>query len=104
MRSLSTLALAGLFGGLLLVSDASACHKKKACTCPAPVVYCAPAPVVCAPAPVVCAPAPVACAPKAKHPFTMPKFSLHKKAPVCVTYGYAAPVTYATPQASGQGM
>jgi hypothetical protein len=117
MRSLSTLALAGLFGGLLLVGDASACHKKKACTCAAPVAYCAPAPVVCAPAPVVycapapvvCAPAPVVCAPKVKHHFSMPKFSFHKKASVCATYGYAAPgytapVTYATPQASGQGM
>jgi hypothetical protein len=105
MRHLSTLALAGLFGGLLLVGDASACHKKK-CACPAPVTYCAPAPVVCAPAPVVCA------APKAKHHFKMPKISLcHKTAaPACATYGYAAPVSYATPQsyptgqASHQGM
>jgi hypothetical protein len=103
MRPLSTLALAGLFGGLLLVGDASACHKKK-CYCPPPAPVCAPAPIVCAPAPVVCAP-------KVKHHFQMPKLFCHKKAPLCVTYAptcvtYAAPVSYATPQASptGQGM
>ena len=97
MRYLSTFALAGLFGGLFLVGDASACHKKKACTCPAPVVAYVPAPVV-------------ACAPvKTKH-MKMPKIKMahHKKvAPVCTTYApatYAAPQSYATGQASGQGM
>ena len=105
MRHLSTLALAGLFGALLLVSDASACHKKK-CPCPAPAPVCAPAPApVCAPAP-----APVCETPKKKCHFKMPKmhmpkFSLcHKKAaPVCEPT-CAAPVyeTYATPQASPQ--
>jgi hypothetical protein len=116
MRHLSTLALAGLFGGLLLVGDASACHKKK-CACPAPVAYCAPAPVAyCAPAPVAyCAPAPVVCeTPKPKCHFKMPKmsFGCHKKvAPTCATYApvyeYAAPVvSYPTPQSypTKQGM
>jgi len=105
MRTLSTLALAGLFGGFLLVGDASACHKKKACACPAPAPVCAPAP------------APVACAPtKTKHHMKMPKMGCHKKAaPVCAT-GYAAPMGYSAPvsypssqsyptaQATGQGM
>ncbi|WP_435005305.1 hypothetical protein P12x_003200 [Tundrisphaera lichenicola] len=109
MRHLTTLALAGLFGGLLLASDASACHKKK---CPAPAPVCEPAPVVCEPAPVVCEPAPVVCeTPKKKCHFKMPKmkFGCHKKAECApVAYEYAAPVHYATPQAtpqaSGQGM
>jgi hypothetical protein len=97
MRHLSTLALAGLFGGLLLVGDASACHKKKAaCACPAPAPVCAPAPVVCE-------------APVKKHHMKMPKIKLgcHKKAAACETYApisYATPQTYATGQASGQGM
>ena len=104
MRHLSTLALAGLFGGLLLVGDASACHKKK---CPAPTVACEPAP------PPVCEPAPVVCeAPKKKHHFKMPKFSLHHKkaaaecAPVAYEAApvYAAPQAYPTAQASHQGM
>ena len=97
MRTLSTLALAGLFGGLLLVGDASACHKKKA----------ACAPVACAPAPVVCE-APV----KQKHHMKMPKLGCHKNkaTAVCATYApieYASPApapAYATGQASGQGM
>ena len=73
---LSTLALAGLFGGLLLVGDASACHKKKTCACPppAPVVACAPAP-------------------KAKHKMKMPKMTLHHKKPAATCY---APVAYPT--------
>jgi hypothetical protein len=77
MRHLMTFALAGLFGSLLLVGDASACLKLK-CACPAPAP--APAPV---------------CAPKICH-WKMPKFKLnfcHKKA-ACETY--AAPV--ASPQ------
>jgi hypothetical protein len=101
---ISTLALAGLFGGLLLAGDASACHKKKcACPAPAPVAVCAPAPVV------ACAPAP-----KAKHHMKMPKMTMHHKktATVCATYAptYSAPVSYPTPQsvptpqATGQGM
>ncbi len=106
MRTLSTLALAGLFGGLLLVGDASAGHKKKAAAC-------APAPVACvpAPAPVVCE-APV----KQKHHAKKAKGGCHKKAtPACESYApvqyaspapayYPTPQTYATGQASGQGM
>ena len=96
MRFLSTLALAGLFGALLLTSDASACHKKAVCAAPCPP----PAPV-CEPAP-----APVCEAPAKKCHFKMPKlkFGCHKKAvcePVCATVEYAAPV-YAAPQASPQ--
>ena len=86
---------------MLLVGDASACHKKT-CACPPPAPVCAPAPVVCE-------------APKAKHHFKMPKMKLghHKKAAACETYAptaYAAPASYATPQsypsgqASHQGM
>jgi hypothetical protein len=63
MRHLTTFALAGILGSLLMAGNAEACHKKK-CVC---------APVVCAPAPVICyqpAPCPrpvkVACAPKIK--------------------------------------
>ena len=43
MRHLTTFALAGILGSLLMAGNAEACHKRK-CTC---------APVVCAP--VVCA-------------------------------------------------
>jgi hypothetical protein len=90
MRHLSTLALAGLFGGLLLVGDASACHKKK-CASPAPVCE----------------------APKKKCHFKMPKmnFSLHhKKAATCAPVAYESAPVYAAPQAwpsaqaSHQGM
>ncbi len=109
MRTLTTLALAGLFGALLLAGDASACcHKKKVACAPA----CAPAPApVCEPAP-----APVCEAPAKKHcgGFKMPKmkFGCHKKAaPACETayapVEYAAPVYAApqsSPQATGQGM
>jgi hypothetical protein len=102
MRHLTTLALAGLFGGLLLTSDASACHKKK-CYCPPPAPVCVPPP------PPVCEP--VACAPKKSCHFKMPKikFGCHKKAACApVAYECAAPVSYAapayaTPQATGQG-
>jgi hypothetical protein len=102
MRHLTTLALAGLFVGLLLTGDASACHKKK-CPCPPPAPVCAPAP------PPVCEPIPV-CETKKKCHFKMPKikFGCHKKVacvPVvytCPTPVYAAPV-YAAPQATGQG-
>ncbi len=74
-----TLALAGLFGTLMLSGDASACHfKKKACApapCAAPEPAPCPAPKVCCfkkfklfsgglcHKKAVCAPAPVACAP-----------------------------------------
>ena len=101
MRHLSTLALAGLFGGLLLVGDVSACHKKKsACAAPAPVCEPAPAPV-CEPAPVVCE------APKQKCHFKMPKMNFsfhHKKAATCAPVAYEAAPVYAAPQAwpSGQ--
>lgn len=101
-RSIFTLALAGLFAGFLLSSDASACHKKKACATPCQTV------VVAAPAPVCEAPA------KKKCGFKMPKMKMggcHKKAaPVCETASYAAPTyaapapVYAAPQASHQGM
>ena len=60
-RHLTTLVLAVVAGGLVLASDAQACHKKKHRDC-------APAPVACAPAPtvvVVCEPAPP-CPPKKK--------------------------------------
>jgi hypothetical protein len=100
MRHLSTLALAGLFGSLLLAGDASACHKKK-CACPAPAPVCAPAPVM------VCAPAPV-CAPKKTCHFKMPKMTMpklcHKKATCApMVYETMAPMTpMATPQATPQ--
>lgn len=100
MRHLSTLALAGLFGGLLLVGDASACHKKK-CPCPPPAPVCVPTP------PPVCEPAPVVCeAPKKKHHFKMPKMKFgHKKAVECApaAYTYEAAPTYAAPQAYPSG-
>jgi hypothetical protein len=101
LRHLTTLALAGLFVGLLLTSDASACHKRKCC-CPTPV--CVPPPP---PPPPVCEPV---CAPQKCH-FRLPRlnFGCHKKAvcaPVVYTCPtpvyYAAPV-YAAPQATGQG-
>lgn len=108
MRHLSTLALAGLFGGLLFTADASACHKKKAAACECP----APAPVVACPPPalVVCE-APV----KKKHHMKMPKMKLgcHKKAAAeCAPVAYEAASAYApvyaapqaSPQASHQGM
>ena len=106
MRHLMTFALAGLFGGLLFASDASACHKKK-CPCPAPAPVCAPV-VVCAPAPApVCEPVEKKC-----H-FKMPKmkFGCHKKAACAPVETCATPTYYPTyaapmssPQASGQGM
>ena len=102
MRTLKTVAFAGLLGAFAFASDASACHKKKcACPAPAPVVACAPAPVV------ECAPAKKKC-----HMPKMPKMGCHKKAAPVVaecapaTYAapvsYAAPVAYAAPQASPQ--
>ncbi len=97
MRHLTTLALAGLFGGLLFASDASACHKKK-CACPAPAPVCAPAPApVCAPAPKTC---------HFKMPkMHMPKFSLcHKKAACETVYETYSPPTMATPQSTPQAM
>ena len=96
MRNLKTLALAGLVGTLFLASDASACHKKKCACAPAPVATCAPAPVV------ECAPAPKKCHMK------MPKMKHHAKAacaPATYAYApttYAAPASYATPQATPQ--
>ena len=101
MRTLKTVAFAGLLGAFALTADASACHKKKcACPAPAPVVECAPAPVV------ECAPAPKKCHMKLPK---MPKLGCHKKAaPVaeCAPVSYA-PVAYsapamASPQASAQ--
>jgi hypothetical protein len=54
-RHLVSAVLAGLFGLLMMASDASACHcKKKACP-PAPCAAPCPAP---APCPEPCAPAP----------------------------------------------
>ena len=103
MRNLMTLALAGLFGGFLLVGDASACHKKK-CACPAPAPVCAPAPVVYCPPPApVCPPVKKTC-----H-FKMPKMSIghHKKAacaPIYTTYAAPAYAPMASGQASPQGM
>lgn len=88
-RQMLTLALTGLFGAVLLSSDASACHKKR---CKAPAT-CAPvATVVVAPCPPpapVCAPAPK-CGHARKRLFGGGLFH-HKKQVV------AAPVVYAAP-------
>jgi hypothetical protein len=83
-RNLWTLALAGLFGSLLLASDAGACCHKKKCAEPCA----APAPEPCPPAPkcghkfklfghkhkkAVCCPAPVVCATPVEYaPAVMP--------------------------------
>jgi hypothetical protein len=111
-RHLLTFALTGLFGALLLSSDASACcHKKRACA-PAP---CAPVacvqPAPCPPPAPVCEPCPppTGCCKK--------KFNLfgglcHKRRacaqPAVVVCASPAPVIYApapSPQGapSGQG-
>jgi hypothetical protein len=97
-RHLFTAALALTFGVLMMASDASACHKRKAACAPAcaPVAYCAPAP----------------CPAPRKHCFKTAKHRrgglCHKKA-ACqqVVYApapcgvYAAPqVSYAAPQAA----
>src|SRR5689334_10374981 len=53
-RQLLTLALTGLFGAVLLSSDASACHKKRCkapATCTVVAAPCPPPAPVCAPAP-----------------------------------------------------
>ncbi|WP_406695065.1 hypothetical protein V5E97_28915 [Singulisphaera sp. Ch08] len=106
-RQLLTLALTGLFGTLLLSSDASACHKKR---CKAPAT-CAPvATVVVAPCPP---PAPV-CepAPKCGHPRKKLFGGLfHKKRVHATQVVYAAPApcdtcaapSYQSVVPSGQG-
>jgi hypothetical protein len=91
-RQLLTLALTGLFGALLLSSDASACHKKR---CKAPAT-CTVAVAPCPPPAPVCAPAPT-CAPKRKHLFAG---LCHKKKACATPVVYAAPApcnTCATP-------
>jgi hypothetical protein len=91
-RHLLTAALALTFGVLMMASDASACHKRKAACAPAacaPVSYCAPAP----------------CPAPKKHCFKMPKLKrgglCHKKAN-CeqVVYAPAPCGAYAAPQAA----
>ena len=104
MRTLKTLALAGMIGAFALAGDASACHKKK-CACPTTTVVCAPAPVV------ECAPVKKKChMPKLPK---MPKMGCHKSAAPCAAPVAYAPASYAapsyaspqaSPQASGQGM
>jgi hypothetical protein len=93
MRHLTTFALAGILGSLLMAGNAEACHKKK----------CACAPVVCAPAPVICyqpAPCPrpvkVACAPKVKKCGGGGLFAglCHKKQ-ACAPAPCGTPVAYA---------
>jgi hypothetical protein len=126
VRHLTTMALAGILGSVLMVGNAEACHRKN-CRHAAPVA-CA-TPVVCTtlvacpaprPAPCVkpvatCKPVKQTCAPKVKC-FTLPKLCLPKfcqkktcaPTPVvlaCATpVSYAAPVGYpvASPQASAQ--
>ena len=86
-RQLLTLALTGLFGTLLLSSDASACHKKR---CKAPAT-CAPVATVevapCPPPAPVCEPAP-----KCGHKRWKLFGGLCHKKKVCAT-----PVVYAAP-------
>lgn len=85
-------------------ADASACCHKKACPapCPPPVPVCEP---VCAPVKKKCFSMPKICMPK----MHMPKLGCHKKAvcapaPTCNTceVAYAAPQTWAAPQATPQ--
>ena len=109
MRHLTTLALSGIVGTLLLAGNAEACHKIK-CKCAAPVV-CAPVKVVCVkPAPCP-RPVKVACAPRVKKcGFGLGGGLLsrlcHKRA--CAPAPCAGPVTYAysytTVAPSGQSM
>lgn len=92
-RQFLTLVLTGLFGALLLSSDASACHKKRCKTPQTCVTVVQPAPV-CAPAPVCPPPAPVCQpAPKCGHPRKKLFGGLfhHKKQVVATTVVYAAP-------------
>ncbi len=82
----ATLAFAGLFGSLVLTSDASACHKKKCACAPTTTVVCEPAPVKVKKVKMAkCHKAKATCAPVAYAPTT-----------------YAAPMSYASPQASAQ--
>lgn len=102
-RHLLIPALLGLFGGLLLSSDAEACHKKK-CAAPVACVEAAPAPC----------PVPEPCPPKkgCGHKF---KLFGHKKrckavevcaapcvTPVAYAPPYAAPQSYAPTYPAGQ--
>lgn len=105
-RHLLTLVLTGVFGAFALVSDASACHKKKCAPAPA----CAPAPVVCAaPAPVVCEPAPAkkCCFKKAGgHKLFAGGFCHKKKVcaePVVVACPAPAPMVVPSAQAAPSG-
>jgi hypothetical protein len=115
MRHLTTLALVGILGSLLLAGNAEACHKKK-CACAAPVA-CAPARVVYAqPAPCP-RPVKIACAPKVKKcggggllAGLCHKKKAYAPAPCVTTVSYAYNYTtvapsgqyMGTPQASGQ--
>lgn len=102
-RQLLTLALTGLFGTLLLSSDASACHKKR-CKTPA---TCAPVQTVvvapCPPPAPVCEPAPTCFRPRKK----LFGGLCHKKQACPTPVVYAAPTctSCATPTIlpSGQG-
>lgn len=88
-RQLLTLALTGLFGTLLLSSDASACHKRR-CKTPA---TCAPVQTVvvapCPPPAPVCEPAPKCGHPRRK---LFGGGLFHHKKQACAT-----PVVYAAP-------
>src|SRR3954453_18962082 len=55
-RQLLTLAVAGVLG-VLVASEAQACHKKK-CACPPPASVCVVETVPCPPPAPVCEPAP----------------------------------------------
>jgi hypothetical protein len=82
-RQLTTLALAALFGGLMLSSDASACCFKKKCKQPcAPTVCVAPVPAPCPPP----APCVQTCGPRKK----LFGGLCHKKR-ACATVAYCAP-------------
>src|SRR5579863_8293425 len=93
-RHLWTLALTGLFAGLVLTTDASACcHKKKCAPAPCAVVTC-PAPAPC-PAPEPCPPRNGCCGKRKLFSGCFQGFKgfkLCKKKQVCAT-----PVVCATP-------
>jgi hypothetical protein len=90
-RTILTGALAGVFGLLMLVGDASACcHKRRAACAPAPCAAPAPCVATCAPARTGC------CGHKVRHRLGL----CHKKRAACAP----APVCYAGPMPAGQMM
>jgi len=96
-RQLTTLALAALFGGLMLSSDASACCFKKKCKQPCAPPPCAPA-VCVAPCPPP-APCVQTCAPRKK----LFGGLCHKKQ-ACAPVGYCATPVYQPAYASVQSV